>query len=391
MGRKSIKTAMVSRAAELFLEDIHSTVEQLCEKLNSEMQEAKRLGQFDGNAPQVIRENFYRLIKQARQRHLIKLVPPLDESLAQRIAQDFGHNATDFTVVETLGKESNAQVAARAAELVLDLLKNLHLSKGLNKKTDYLTIGLGPGRGTFDFCRELGTLLSSDPSNFNLSLVAISAGAPAHQPEYASSSFYNLFPPGRVAKKVGLFAETLVAFDEFTKIQDRPGISEAFDEIGKIDVVVTSMGDLRDPHDLLGKFLDKARTKGLTINRKLRTFLKKRELMMAQGTGMEAIEETIGSVQYRPYTDAGPIEEDGKELRACTLFELKDFKNMVHGGGHVILIARQCGNCGLTRARALRPLLENPDLKVWSRIVMDIATAKELLACGTTRKGAGTA
>jgi hypothetical protein len=51
----------------------------------------------------------------------------------------------------------------------------------------------------------------------------------------------------------------------------------------------------------------------------------------------------------------------------------------VRDGKHVILIARQCGNCGLTRARALLPLLQNPALKVWSHIVMDIATAKELL------------
>ena len=46
---------------------------------------------------------------------------------------------------------------------------------------------------------------------------------------------------------------------------------------------------------------------------------------------------------------------------------------------HVILIARQCGMCERTRAEALRPLLTNPGLKVFSTLVLDAATARELL------------
>ena len=46
---------------------------------------------------------------------------------------------------------------------------------------------------------------------------------------------------------------------------------------------------------------------------------------------------------------------------------------------HVILMARQCGICGRSRAEALRPLLTNPQLKVFSTLVMDAATARELL------------
>jgi hypothetical protein len=42
-------------------------------------------------------------------------------------------------------------------------------------------------------------------------------------------------------------------------------------------------------------------------------------------------------------------------------------------------MARQCGICGRSRAEALRPLLTNPQLKVFSTLVMDAATARELL------------
>jgi hypothetical protein len=142
MGRKAASKALVARAAELFLGDVHSTVEAICEKLNKEMLDAKELGQIEGAVSKVIRENFYRLIKQAREHGLIRLVPPLDVSLPRQIAQVFEHNAEDFTVVETLGKGSNALVAARAAEIVLDLLKMLQKSKGINPETGHVTIGL---------------------------------------------------------------------------------------------------------------------------------------------------------------------------------------------------------------------------------------------------------
>ena len=45
----------------------------------------------------------------------------------------------------------------------------------------------------------------------------------------------------------------------------------------------------------------------------------------------------------------------------------------------VILMVRQCGLCGRARGGALRALLSNPNLKVFSNLVMDAATARDLL------------
>jgi hypothetical protein len=302
--------------------------------------------------------------------------------MSERLGQAFRHPSDRLMVVDTLGRTANQQVSARAAQVALDLLKE-EWPKVRAQGKNGVTVGLGPGRGTLDFCRHLGRLLEVEPSDLQLRLVAISAGAPALQPEYASSSFYNLFPAGRVVERVGLFAETLVACFDFDEIQGRPGIAEAFREKNEnnIDVVVTSMGDLADREDLLGAFLEQARTSSFPINKTLRTFLEKKARLIAAGQDTSAM-EMIASVQYRPYTENGAIDErkDKRELRACTLFELEDFVEMVRRGRHVILIARQCGVCGMTRARGLRPLLTLPDLKVWSHIVMDIATSKELLS-----------
>jgi hypothetical protein len=257
-------------------------------------------------------------------------------------------------VVETAGAHDNAKVAAVAAELALDHLEEIVKAK----RGPVVGLGLGPGRATLDFCRAFGGLLAGYPEPVKLRLVAISAGCPANAPEYASISFFNLFPKHLVESKVGLFAETLVPLKEFEAIKQRAGVKEAFAARESIDLVVTSMGDVWDDDDLLSMFL----------------------LQSDQDLGQLRAAGWIGNVQYRPYSATGPVREKPSDLRAVTLFELEDLARIAgQKNKHVILIARQCGICGRTRAEALRPLLTNPGLKVFSTLVLDGATARELL------------
>ena len=125
-------------------------------------------------------------------------------------------------------------------------------------------------------------LLAGYAEPLKLKLVAISAGCPADSPEYASTSFFNLFPPHLLERQVGLFAERLAPVKTFEGIRQRAGVKEAFAARDNIDV-------------------------------------------------------------------------------------------------HMILIARQCGVCGRTPAEALQPLLNNANLRVFSTLVLDAATARELL------------
>ena len=73
--------------------------------------------------------------------------------------------------------------------------------------------------------------------------------------------------------------------------------------------------------------------------------------------------------------------EDGRTPpRPVTVFELEDLVKLAEmRTKEVILMARQCAICGRTRAEALRPLLTNPSLKVFSTLILDAATARELL------------
>ena len=167
---------------------------------------------------------------------------------------------------------------------------------------------------------------------------------------------------------VGLFAETVIPANEFERIKLRTGVKEAFESRDEVSVVVTSMGDFFDEHDLLATFLGYSARIGLRCMR----------------AGW------IGSVQYRPYSASEPIIEKPDEMRAVTLFELEDFVRMADSKNkHVVLIARQCGLCGKTRAAALLPLLTSPRLRVWSELVMDEATARDLVCDAPQKTGQG--
>jgi DNA-binding transcriptional regulator LsrR (DeoR family) len=304
-------------------------------------------------------EAIYPLIAEAVRRGFLRLVPPVDQQLAKQVADKYPClQPGTLRVVQTAGSHDNAKVAVVAAELALQHLADVLKAKGGAEAG----VGLGPGRATLDFCRAFSSLLAGYAEPVKLKLVAISAGCPANQPEYASLSFFNLFPAHVVQEKVGLFAETLVPQEAFDKIKQRAGAREAFEARESIDLVVTSMGDVRDEHDLLSMFLRQSSR---------RDFAR----LLRQGC--------IGNVQYRPYTAKGPVAEKPGDLRAVTLYELDDLVQLAREKNkHVILIARQCGRCERTRADALRPLLTNPKLKVFSTLVLDAATATELLRVG---------
>ena len=66
-----------------------------------------------------------------------------------------------------------------------------------------------------------------------------------------------------------------------------------------------------------------------------------------------------------------------------TVFELEDLVRWASDPAkEVILMSRQCGLCRRIHTRALRPLLTEPSLKVFSRLVVDSFTAMELLKDG---------
>jgi len=341
--QKEDNRALIFRITELFLQrdPKHRTVDSVVEQVNREF------------SLELTRESIYPLLNRARQLDYLKLEAPLEEKLAREIEGKFDLGPRKVVVVDC-PKEANEHVSAAAAREAMRLAREVRLATGKP-----VGIGLGPGRASLDFSRYFSDEIRTDASVPELNLVAISAGAPAEWPQYSSISFFNLFPANRVKEKIGLFAATLVHNKDYEEIKKFPGVMEAFAAKKRIDIVVTSMGDMNDEHDLFRTFLSQRPEK--------LTWLEKKGC--------------IGNVQYRPYSAKGPILEDsGDVLRAVNLFELAELAALsMQKNKHVILIGRQCGVCGLTRARSLRPILENSDLRVFSVLVIDSATAHELL------------
>jgi len=334
---------LLFRVAELFLKGKKAA--DIANQINQEQKPKSPL----------TRESIYPLLEKAREAGFIRLVPPIEQTLAGQLAAKFGCDVESLLVVNVEGQHSGEYVAAAAAELVLGFIKEIVHHSG-----QPVSLGLGPGRATLDFSKHLSAMVHSDPDAFKLRLVAIGAGCYAFSPQYSSISFFNLFPGTVVDQCIGLFAETLIPAREYTEtFKSRSGIREAFAARGAIDIIINSMGDIDDPHDLLRTFLEQSSV----------------DIEQLKASGCR------GNVQYRPYSEAGPLREQGEELRAVTLYELDDFVQIAEKKRkHVVLIARQCGLCGMTRANALRPLLTNPKLRVWSELVIDVPTAKDLLA-----------
>jgi len=349
---KKYQDELVYRVAELLFqqngeEDARLRMKEIAHQVEKE---------FGGDLT-MNRQTLYPLVAEAIRRGFVRLTPPISRALRDRLAEKFrGLDAKKLDVVKTTGPNDNGTVAAVAAERAFDAVVRIAREKGGRP----VGIGLGPGRATLDFCRLLSPLLEGHHEELKLRLVAITAGCPVRLLENAPISFLNLFPEHLVEEKLGLFAETLVPTGELERIRDRIGVRDAFAAKPDIDLVVTAMGDFDDPHDLLALFLHDS------------------------GQDLEALRRRgwLGNVQYRPFTADGPVKEAAQELRAVTVFELEDLVDMARppSGKEVILIARQCGICkNRTHAKALRPLLTNPKLKVFSTLVMDAATARELL------------
>lgn len=300
----------------------------------------------------ITREAIYPAIQQLRDLNAIHYLPPLKQTTAEQLIKQYQLHQDALTVVDVNDDQHGEHFAAVVADFALRAIKQVGQSR-----REPVGLGLGPGRGTLEVARHLGKLMRSDPETQQLRLVTISSACPATCPEYASVAFLNLFPSSAVAERIGLFAEPIIAANTFKRLATRPGVREAFEAKPKIDVVITSMGNAEDEHDLLTTLMKQAGEDVRALNR----------------------HHWVGNVMYRPYNDSGPIHEQGSEQRAVTLFELEDFVQMSHTRDkHVILLARTCGMCGKTKARSLRPLLANDKLRVWSHIVMDVKTASDL-------------
>ncbi len=322
------------------------------------------------------RERIYPLFWEAVRRHFLFLQAPREKRLAERLVQRYHLTATeDDSVIQVVN--ANAQDAARhvtsaTADLVLDLVDRVIERRRAEAKPGdapaAVHIGMGAGFATMMVAKRLAERVRSDLDCPPLVLHALSAGGflvnePQKAPITYFSYFEDTFPK---VEYVALFTETVVSLKEdYERVTRGPGVRRSFERRSEIDIIVTSLAAANHEHGLLVKFL---------------THLIEEDVLKADVLQQMYAAGWKGDVQFRPYTETGPLIEECP-VRAVTLFELDELVQLARTPGkYVVLLAGPCGECGCPKVEALRPLVANPDLRLWTHLVTDVQTAQALAA-----------
>ena len=304
------------------------------------------------------REAVYAQIKRAVKLGFIRLSPPTNVLLRQRIADQYKQKLTEIHVIDVRGDNARDLVADAAARHIVELILKVSQVK------KRVCIGLGGG-GTVD--RVASSLAKYLLKQFDLPPLAMHALTPGFDPfrprtSPVSSLGYFDGIHGDI-KFVSLIAPAVVPSEQYDEIKSSHGIVDSFKKAREIDIVITSCARAADEHGELNHFMQVAsKDDGDQTERKLRD------------AGW------VADVTYRPYNEFGPITlDDG--IRGVTLFELEDLVALVRKKNkHVVLVAAPCAQCHETKVDALRPLLSQPaTLKLWNHLFLDSRTAQELM------------
>ncbi|MGB9688777.1 hypothetical protein [Thermogutta sp.] len=318
----------------------------------------KHLGRED-----LTRERIYPLFWEAVRRQYLLLCPPRESHLASEIRKAFGLESfpeDSIQVVNVRGPEAARNVSAVAADLTFQLI---HRLRGKKEKVH---VGLGAGYSSMMVARRLAQRVYSDLQCPPLVLHAISAGGFfIDQPYKAPVTYFGYFSEVITpVEYVGLFSEPLVSRQEYDRVRQNPSVRHSFERAKEIDIVITSFAAAQDEHGMLGQFLKALQQEGTITQAEIDT-------MVRAGW--------VGDVQFRPYSASGPILEECP-VQVVTLFEIEELVALAQQPNkYVVLIAGPCSECQRLKTDALRPLLTNPRLRLWTHLVMDLATAYDLL------------
>jgi hypothetical protein len=332
------------------------------------------LQQVKGRAD-ITREKIYPMFWEACNRGFLLLQPPPEHHLSKKLENQFAlyKHPGEVTVVNVSGENAAQHVTSVAADQIVELIERVWKEKREqypnNPEKQAVHLGMGAGFATMLVARRLACKIRSGAEVPQIILHAISSGGfLPNEPYKSPSTYFSYFDPTLMdVKFVALFSATVVSNSDYENQKANPAIRHSFEKREEIDIIVTSLASADHQHGLLGQYLTHLVDQRL-ISRSVLT------KMFDAGW--------IGDVQFRPYSAAGPLPETVCPVRAVTLFELNELVEIARdrgNGKYVVLVAGPCGECGATKKNALRPLLANEKLRLWTHLIVDTKTAKELL------------
>jgi len=330
----------------------------------------KKYGRTD-----LTREKIYPLFWEALRRNFIRLQPPVENILQKKLMEHFHLEdySGQISIVNVKGTSASLSVTSVAADQIIALIDQVAEEKrkqavleGKDPNNIQVHLGMGAGYASMLVAKRLANRSNFGEMPPSLVLHAISSGGFfIDEPHKVPTTYFSYFHETQVnVQYVALFSETVIHKDEYEKIKSNPGLRRCFERKNEIDIIVTSLADAEHEHGLLGQYLSYLMTEGLI-----------------QDDVIHRMKEVgwVGDVQFRPYSKEGPLKEVCP-VRAVALFELEEMVQFARQQGkHIVLIGGPCGECGSLKTKALRPLLQNENLRLWTHLITDVQTARELL------------
>ena len=323
----------------------------------------------------ITREKIYPMFWEACNRGFLLLQPPAEQHLRRKLESSFflRKHPGEITVVNVSGENAAQHVTSTAADQIVELIDRIWKKKQElypdNPEKQAVHLGMGAGYATMLVARRLAYKIRPGAKIPQIVLHAISSGGfLPNEPHKSPSTYFSHFDPALVnVKFVALFSATVVNSDDYKNQKANPAIRYSFEQKDEIDIIVTSLASADHKHGLLGGYL---------------AHLVEQGLIPASIPAKMFEAGWIGDVQFRPYSVDGPLPEEVCPVRAVTLFELDELVEIArdhNNDKYVVLVAGPCGECGETKKSALLPLLANEKLRLWTHLIVDAKTAKELL------------
>jgi hypothetical protein len=323
----------------------------------------------------ITREKIYPMFWEACNRGFLLLQPPAEHHLRKKLENNFAlyRHPGEVTVVNVSDENAAQHVTSTAADQIVELIERVWKEKKEqypnNPEKQAVHLGMGAGFAAMLVARRLASKIRSGAEVPQIVLHAISSGGfLPNEPYKSPSTYFSYFDPTLMnVKFVALFSATVVSSSDYENQKKNPAIRYSFEKRDEIDIIVTSLASADHQHGLLVQYL---------------THLVEQQLMSRNVLTKMFNAGWIGDVQFRPYSVEGPLPENVCPVRAVTLFELSELVDIAKdrtNGKYVVLVAGPCGECGETKKNALRPLLANEKLRLWTHLIVDAQTAKELL------------
>jgi DNA-binding transcriptional regulator LsrR (DeoR family) len=303
--------------------------------------EIKRV-MWERHAIEISRETPYKALSIAASRHWLRFVSPKEDVLGERLRARYPWLQAE--VLSSVGVEG---VATRAAEVIVELL----CERATRLKKDTLAVGWAGGHSTGLVAKRLAGLLAEPREGLPKKVVfhSLTAGFDVQTIVTDPNAFlsYIVGSPSVQIKTgfVGLRAPAIVRLDQREELLALPGVKEAYDLAGSLDLVVTAAGVRDDEHSMLHRYYD--RYSPTTVD-----FLKR--------SGY------VGDYLWWPLRPTEPVsleeaqaDADADELYwALTLLDPTRLHRLVNDGANVLLVMGPCTYCFQDKSTVLGAVLK---------------------------------